>query len=288
MARSNAALAAICSLVAVARGALVRGKGFLALDQEAADAHTRAVPLYAGAPGLGKIWLATPAAAPGSPLLLNFSVNVVRRVPPCKQRIQDCRHHSRACLARLADYKLEIKDTRYKLNHMASDHPLLNTLAIKSEVHRKALPEEKTSLSGPYMEASSGVLSGLLPENSQSTMVYRLDHLLPEAEWADAISGPNFQVGGEKQMKDPFQVAADQIAEHIASSLPSGNANNAARSLNQTCTSIENITIGDCQSFVQACMEQLSAKDQTLKGWQTKFSAREEMKQKARLFGETG
>jgi len=292
---------------------------------------------------------AAPAAAPGpSPLLAKFSVPVMQAKSPCEERGQICFHRSKGCLQRVAELKLAIKEEIFKLHHMANDHPLLNTLAIKSEVHHKAHSMEglpPVTMSGPAMKISQDWVSrkteaapppGLLPTQAERYAAHAAvsgdpsedsivrgpggvpmpllgsrhgpgpDKRPLPPDWATAglpgapttrpetTAAPSLRLGplrpygsdiaiGEEgtQLQDAQQLSNDvpetvsqQVAIGVASALPSDLANDVVRGVDQTCTSLENITLSDCTSFVDACREEVAGKHEVLKGYRAQYRER--------------
>lgn len=87
----------------------------------------------------GKVKVANPLALPGTPLVVNYSVEVLPDgKTPCEERLQECMFQSRSCEQILRIRGSEISATTVRLQHTANKHPLLNTLAIRTDVRHKA------------------------------------------------------------------------------------------------------------------------------------------------------
>lgn len=88
----------------------------------------------------GKIWVDRPPP-PGEPMLVNYSMQMTPpSKSPCEQRISDSRLNTNQCQATLKKLELEIVAAAAELEHLTNDHPLLNTLAIRREVHHNSQP----------------------------------------------------------------------------------------------------------------------------------------------------
>lgn len=89
---------------------------------------------------IDRVWIPKPPT-PGQPLVVNYSIGVLDDpMPPCKEKLQRCQHRTQSCEHILRNLKQKLIDANSELHHMTNDHPLLNTLAIRSEVHRRKSP----------------------------------------------------------------------------------------------------------------------------------------------------